>query len=49
MITYILNGVRESKCIICSNIETAVESIDGTATIVDIYINHIKGEMFNGY
>lgn len=37
MITYILHGIRHSKCIICSNIDTAVESIDGTATILEIY------------
>jgi len=37
MITYILNGVRHSKCIICSNAETAVEAIDGTAKILEIY------------
>jgi hypothetical protein len=36
MITYILNGVRDSKCIICLNAETAVEAIDGSAKILDI-------------
>jgi hypothetical protein len=36
MITYILNGVRESKCIICSQIETAVETIDGDAKILEV-------------
>jgi hypothetical protein len=36
MITYILNGVKDSKCIICSNIDIAVESIDGDAKILEI-------------
>jgi hypothetical protein len=36
MITYILNGIKDSKCILCSNIETAVESIDGDARILEI-------------
>lgn len=35
MITYILNGVKDSKCIICSNIETAIEAIDGKAKILE--------------
>jgi hypothetical protein len=36
MITYILNGVKDSKCIICSQIETAVDSVDGNARILEI-------------
>lgn len=34
MITYILNNQKESKCVICSNLETAIESVDGNATLV---------------
>jgi len=36
MITYILNGVKDSKCIICPNIEIAVESVDGSAELMEI-------------
>lgn len=36
MITYILNGVKDSKCVICSNIEIAVEAIDSGAKIIEI-------------
>jgi hypothetical protein len=36
MITYVLNGVKDSKCIICSQIETAVEAVDGNARILEI-------------
>lgn len=36
MITYILNGIKDSKCIICFNTETAVEAIDGNAKILEI-------------
>lgn len=36
MITYLLNNVRISKCILCSRIETAVESIDRNAKILEI-------------
>jgi hypothetical protein len=36
MITYILNGVKDSKCIICSHIDIAVEAVDGSAKILEI-------------
>lgn len=36
MITYILNGIKDSKCVICSHIETAVEAVDGEAKILEI-------------
>lgn len=35
MITYVLNGVKNSKCVMCSAIETAIESIDEDAKILD--------------
>lgn len=36
MITYILNGVRNSLCVQCKNAETAVNKIDGDAEILEI-------------
>jgi hypothetical protein len=36
MITFLLNGIKDSKCVICSQIETAVESINGDAEILEI-------------
>jgi hypothetical protein len=35
MITYILNGKKDSLCVRCSNIETAYESVSGEATILE--------------
>jgi hypothetical protein len=35
MITFILNGVKDSKCIVCSCIDIAIESIDGKAFILE--------------
>lgn len=35
MVTYILNGVKNSKCIICRKIETAYESIDKDAIVIE--------------
>jgi hypothetical protein len=35
MITYVLNGVKDSKCVICSDIETVYESVSGDAVILE--------------
>jgi hypothetical protein len=36
MITFLKNGVKDSTCIICSNAQTAVESIEGAVKILEI-------------
>lgn len=36
MITYILNNIKDSKCVISGNIDTAIEAIDGDAKILEI-------------
>lgn len=36
MITFVLNGIKDSLCVICSNIDIAINEIDGSAKILEI-------------
>jgi hypothetical protein len=36
MITFMLNGKKDSLCVVCKNAETAVNKVSGNAKILEI-------------